>query len=47
MQAALVREAFYILDEGIASPEDIDLAITNGPGFCPRIIQRDKDSSIC
>lgn len=33
LQAALVREAFYLLDEGIASPEDIDLAITNGPGF--------------
>jgi 3-hydroxybutyryl-CoA dehydrogenase len=33
LQAALVREAFHLLDEGIASPEDIDLAITNGPGF--------------
>ena len=33
LQAALVREAFYLLDEGIASPEDIDLAITDGPGF--------------
>jgi 3-hydroxybutyryl-CoA dehydrogenase len=33
LQAALVREAFYLLEEGIASPEDIDLAITDGPGF--------------
>jgi 3-hydroxybutyryl-CoA dehydrogenase len=33
LQAALVREAFHLLDEGIASPKDIDLAITNGPGF--------------
>ncbi len=33
LQAALVREAFYLLDEGIASAEDIDLAITDGPGF--------------
>lgn len=33
LQAALVREAFYLLDEGIASAEDIDSAITDGPGF--------------
>ncbi|MFS0690861.1 3-hydroxyacyl-CoA dehydrogenase family protein [Sporosarcina sp. 179-K 8C2 HS] len=33
LQAALVREAFYLLDNGIANAEDIDLAITAGPGF--------------
>lgn len=33
LQAALVREAFYLLDNGIAEAEDIDLAITQGPGF--------------
>lgn len=33
LQAALVREAFYLLDHGIADAEDIDLAITAGPGF--------------
>ncbi|WP_432363523.1 3-hydroxyacyl-CoA dehydrogenase family protein [Sporosarcina sp. UB5] len=33
LQAALVREAFYLLDNGIADAEDIDLAITAGPGF--------------
>lgn len=33
LQAALVREAFYLLDQGIAEAEDIDLAITAGPGF--------------
>lgn len=33
LQAALVREAFYLLDQGVAEAEDIDLAITAGPGF--------------
>ncbi|WP_252501847.1 3-hydroxyacyl-CoA dehydrogenase family protein [Sporosarcina sp. Marseille-Q4943] len=33
LQAALVREAFYLLENGIANAEDIDLAITSGPGF--------------
>ncbi|SOC42770.1 3-hydroxyacyl-CoA dehydrogenase family protein [Ureibacillus acetophenoni] len=33
LQAALVREAFYLLDEGVADARDIDLAITAGPGF--------------
>ena len=33
LQAALVREAFFLLDNGIADAEDIDLAITAGPGF--------------
>ncbi|SES31315.1 3-hydroxyacyl-CoA dehydrogenase family protein [Psychrobacillus sp. OK032] len=33
LQAALVREAFYLLDNGIADAEDIDLAVTAGPGF--------------
>ncbi|WP_067727139.1 3-hydroxyacyl-CoA dehydrogenase family protein [Oceanobacillus damuensis] len=32
LQAALVREAFHLMEMGIASPEDIDLAITDGPG---------------
>lgn len=33
LQAALVREAFYLLDRGIADAEDIDLAVTEGLGF--------------
>lgn len=33
LQAALVREAFYLLDQGVADAKDIDLAITSGPGF--------------
>lgn len=33
LQAALVREAFYLLDEGVADARDIDLVITAGPGF--------------
>lgn len=32
LQAALLREAFYLLQEGVASVEDIDLAVTEGPG---------------
>jgi len=30
---ALFREAFHIVEEGIASVEDVDLAISNGPGL--------------
>lgn len=33
LQAALVREAFYLLEEGVADAESIDLALTAGPGF--------------
>ena len=33
LQAALVREAFYLLQEGVASARDIDTAVTAGPGF--------------
>nr|WP_106779584.1 3-hydroxyacyl-CoA dehydrogenase family protein [Lysinibacillus timonensis] len=33
LQAALVREAFYLLEEGVADAKDIDLAVTAGPGF--------------
>lgn len=33
LQAALVREALYLLDEGIADGRDIDKAITEGPGI--------------
>jgi len=32
LQAALMREAFYLLQEGVASARDIDLALTEGPG---------------
>lgn len=32
MQLALVREMFYMLEEGIATPEDIDTVIKYGPG---------------
>ncbi|WP_028393352.1 3-hydroxyacyl-CoA dehydrogenase family protein [Bacillus cihuensis] len=33
LQTALMREAFYLLKEGVASAEDIDMAVTAGPGF--------------
>ncbi|MCK2017406.1 3-hydroxyacyl-CoA dehydrogenase family protein [Peribacillus frigoritolerans] len=33
LQTALMREAFYLLKEGIADAGDIDTAITAGPGF--------------
>lgn len=33
LQTALMREAFYLLNEGVASARDIDTAITEGPGF--------------
>ncbi|MCL6517284.1 3-hydroxyacyl-CoA dehydrogenase family protein [Alicyclobacillus sp.] len=33
LQAALVREAFSLLEEGVADARDIDLALTAGPGF--------------
>ncbi|RLL41104.1 3-hydroxyacyl-CoA dehydrogenase family protein [Oceanobacillus piezotolerans] len=33
LQAALVREAFHLLEEGVADAKSIDLALTAGPGF--------------
>ncbi len=33
LQTALWREAFYLIAEGIATAEDIDTAITEGPGM--------------
>lgn len=33
LQTALMREAFFLLNEGVASAEDIDTAVTAGPGF--------------
>lgn len=33
LQTALMREAFFLLKEGVASARDIDTAITEGPGF--------------
>ncbi|MGE8079742.1 3-hydroxyacyl-CoA dehydrogenase family protein [Peribacillus loiseleuriae] len=33
LQTALMREAFHLLKEGVASAEDIDTAVTAGPGF--------------
>lgn len=33
LQAALAREAFHLLEEGVAEARDIDLAVTAGPGF--------------
>ncbi|MFY0804325.1 3-hydroxyacyl-CoA dehydrogenase family protein [Peribacillus frigoritolerans] len=33
LQTALMREAFYLLKDGVADAEDIDTAITAGPGF--------------
>ncbi|WP_312969250.1 3-hydroxyacyl-CoA dehydrogenase NAD-binding domain-containing protein [Acinetobacter gerneri] len=33
LQSALWREAFYLVSNGVCSAEDIDIAITNGPGL--------------
>lgn len=33
LQAAIWREAFYLVSEGVCSAEEIDMAITNGPGL--------------
>jgi 3-hydroxyacyl-CoA dehydrogenase len=33
LQSAIWREAFYLVSEGVCSAEDIDTAITNGPGL--------------
>lgn len=33
IQVAMAREVLSLLEEGVASPEDLDLAITEGPGF--------------
>jgi 3-hydroxyacyl-CoA dehydrogenase len=33
LQAALWREAFYLVEQGIASVEDVDTAIAQGPGL--------------
>jgi carnitine 3-dehydrogenase len=33
LQAALWREAFYLVEQGIASVEDVDTAVAHGPGL--------------
>jgi 3-hydroxyacyl-CoA dehydrogenase, C-terminal domain len=33
LQAALLREAFYLVSQGIASVSEVDTAIANGPGL--------------
>jgi 3-hydroxyacyl-CoA dehydrogenase len=33
LQAAVVREAFYLLEEGIANADDIDKVMSEGPGM--------------
>lgn len=33
LQAALWREAFHLVDQGVASVQDIDIAIAHGPGL--------------
>ena len=33
LQAALWREAFHLVDQGVATMEDIDTAISQGPGL--------------
>jgi len=33
LQAALWQEAFYLVQQGVASAEDVDLAISHGPGL--------------
>lgn len=45
LQHALAREAFYLIDEGVASPEDVDAAVRFGFGFrflaAGPVLQRD------
>lgn len=45
MQAALMREALALIDEGVATPEDIDSAVRFGFGFryaaCGPIVQKE------
>jgi carnitine 3-dehydrogenase len=33
LQAALWREAIHLVNEGVASVEDVDLAVSSGPGL--------------
>jgi 3-hydroxybutyryl-CoA dehydrogenase len=33
LQFAVMREALHLIEEGIASPEDVDTAMTHGPGL--------------
>ena len=33
LQGAIWREAFYLVNEGVCKAEDIDIAISNGPGL--------------
>lgn len=33
IQIAMAREVLSLLEEGVASPEDLDIAVTGGPGF--------------
>jgi 3-hydroxyacyl-CoA dehydrogenase len=33
LQAAVAREAFHLLEQGVASAEEIDAVMTDGPGF--------------
>lgn len=33
IQQGVAREAFYIIEQGIAAPEDVDKALIFGPGF--------------
>ncbi len=33
LQAALWREAFYLVEQGVATVEDVDIAIAHGPGL--------------
>ena len=33
LQSAIWREAFYLVSEGVCSAEDIDIAISHGPGL--------------
>lgn len=33
LQFAVMREALHLVEEGIATPEDVDAAMTNGPGL--------------
>ena len=45
IQHALMREALYLIDAGVASPEDIDIAVRYGFGFrfiaCGPILQKE------
>ncbi|ADG78834.1 3-hydroxyacyl-CoA dehydrogenase NAD-binding protein OS=Tsukamurella paurometabola (strain ATCC 8368/ DSM / CCUG 35730 / CIP 100753 / JCM 10117 / KCTC 9821/ NBRC 16120 / NCIMB 702349 / NCTC 13040) OX=521096 GN=Tpau_2225 PE=4 SV=1 [Tsukamurella paurometabola] len=46
IQAAVVREVFYLVQEGVASVEDIDKALSQGPGLRWAVLGQFVNSSL-